>query len=135
MFANRWMKGCLAVIIEISSPTHIAEGTRLSGELSFTSSVQVFGVIDGGIIQTSYESVEIGRSGWVNGSIQSKGPIRVEGRVEGEIHSETLVRLSPSALVKGKIIAPRVEILAGALFDGALNMGFNRPLSPSAKAA
>lgn len=111
------------MIIEIAPPTLIAEGTRLSGTLTFTSGTQVFGMVEGQIDQQSFEPLHVGKTGWVHGGIASQGPVLVEGRVEGDIRSTTRIRLLPTAVVRGALIAPAVEIRAGAVFEGDVKMG------------
>jgi len=110
------------MVIEIPSPTVIAEGSRSQGTLTFFSNTQVFGVIEGEIHQQSLETLQIGKTGWVHGAIQSEGPVIVEGRVDGNISSTTVIRLLGSATVHGALNAPAIEILAGAFIEGELVM-------------
>jgi cytoskeletal protein CcmA (bactofilin family) len=110
------------MLIEISPPSLIAEGSRAQGTLTFFSSTQVFGVVDGDVVQQSLEPLQIGKTGWIHGDIQSQGPVLVEGRVEGNIESATQIRLMPTAIVRGVLSAPSVEIRPGALIDGELRM-------------
>jgi len=110
------------MIIETNAPTLVAEGTRIQGELTFFSGAGIFGIIEGTIFQQSLEVLQVGRCGWVNGSIVSQGPVLVEGRVDGDVTSSTKIRLTPSATVSGKLSAPAIEIRAGAVFNGELDM-------------
>ena len=110
------------MVTEIPSPTIIAEGTRAEGSISFYSSAHIFGAVDGELHQESLEPIQIGRTGWVHGTISSRGPVIIEGRIDGDVHSSTKIRLLPSASVTGNLDAPSIEILAGALFDGELSM-------------
>ena len=122
------------MIAEISPPTLIAEGTRVQGALTFVSGVQVFGMVEGQIEQQSLEPLHVGRTGWVNGSVTSQGPVLVEGRVDGDIISATRIRLLPTAVVTGSLIAPAVDIRAGARFQGNVEMAKGKR-QPSKKAA
>jgi cytoskeletal protein CcmA (bactofilin family) len=110
------------MLTEATFPTLIAEGTTLQGDLSFLSSAQIFGTIDGVIRQLSIETLQGGRTGWINGGILSKGPVFIEGRVEGKIVSEIKVVLYATATVKGSIKAPAIEVRSGASIDGELSM-------------
>ena len=114
------------MLTEISPPTLVAEGTRIRGDFVFVSATQVYGIVEGNIDQQSLEQVQIGRTGWIHGSITSRGPVVVEGKVEGDIHSTTRVRLLPTAIVSGAIKAPHVDIRAGAMFEGQVEMGARR---------
>jgi len=107
---------------EVAPPTLIAEGTRVRGELTFQSGTQVFGVVEGDVNQQSLESLQVGKSGWINGTITSQGPVLVEGRVDGQIQSATKIKLLPTASVRGALTAPAVEIKPGAVFEGELKM-------------
>ena len=110
------------MFIEVSPPTLIAEGTRVQGSLTFHSQTQVFGTVEGELLQQSLETLQVGRTGWVNGSIQSQGPVIIEGRVDGDIVSATKIQLLATATVHGALRAPAVEIRAGAIFEGELAM-------------
>ncbi len=110
------------MIVEIQAPTLISEGTRVKGSLTFCSATQVFGLVEGEVHQETLETLHIGRTGWVTGGITAQGPIVVEGRVDGDVHSLTRVRLLPTAVVLGEIHAPTVEIRNGAFFEGSLKM-------------
>jgi cytoskeletal protein CcmA (bactofilin family) len=107
---------------QIEMPTMIAEGTRIQGELTFYSGVAIFGIVEGDIIQQSRDILQVGRNGWVNGTLRSQGPVVIEGRVEGEVFSSTSIRLTATAVVKGKLVAPAVDVRPGALFEGELTM-------------
>lgn len=104
------------------SPTLVAEGSRIQGNLSFQSQAQVYGIIDGGITQESMETLVIGPSAWISGPIESVGPVVVEGRVDGHITSQTTVRLLPTAQVNGTIQARNLEVRAGAMVDASLKI-------------
>ncbi len=110
------------MIVEISTPTLISEGTQVQGTLTFYSGTQVFGLIEGTVSHLSLEPLQIGKSGWINGHIQATGPVIVEGRVDGDITSETRIKVLPTAVVRGALRAPSIDIRAGAAFDGEIAM-------------
>lgn len=110
-------------MIELAPPTLIAEGSRLQGALTFFSNAQIFGVVEGDVLQQSLETLCVGRTGWVNGTIVSQGPVVVDGRVDGNITCATHIHLSPTATVRGTLTAPTVSIRAGAIFEGDLRAG------------
>src|SRR4051812_20332639 len=106
---SNWMK---AMVTKIPSPTVISEGSKTQGSLTFQSNAQVFGIVEGELFQESQETLQIGKTGWVHGSIFSEGPVIVEGRVDGNIKSNTVIRISSSATVHGVLDAPAVKITA-----------------------
>src|SRR5271166_452243 len=98
-----------SILTEVTAPTLIAEGTRVRGELTFQSGTQVFGIVEGDLVQQSLESLQVGKTGWINGTITSQGPVLIEGRVDGQINSSTKIKLMPTASVRGALTAPNVE--------------------------
>lgn len=111
------------MMIELAPPTLIAEGSRLQGSLTFFSNAQIFGVVEGDVLQQSLETLCVGKTGWVNGTIASQGPVIIDGRVDGNITSSTHIHLSPTATVRGILIAPTISVRAGAIFEGELKAG------------
>lgn len=103
---------------ETSAPTFVSEGTRIQGSVTLLSAATVHGVVEGNVLQQSIETLQIGRTGWVHGSVESLGPIFIEGRVEGDIVCRSGVRLAPTAIVTGKIAAPTIDISIGARVNG-----------------
>ena len=115
------------MLTQLSPPTLISEGTRVQGDLIFFSHAHVFGIVEGALAQQSLEPIHVGKTGWVSGDIRSRGPILLEGRVDGDVESDTQIRVLATATVRGKISAPRVEIRAGAVLDGELSMPLPHP--------
>lgn len=110
------------MIEEISAPSVIAEGTKLQGEVTFESAVNMCGTMEGDLIQQSGEVLQIGRNGFVHGNIKSQGPVVIEGRVEGDIVSLAVIVLLRTAVVRGHLNAPKIEMRPGALLDGELRV-------------
>lgn len=123
------------MIIEIPAPTLIAEGSTTQGQLTFTSSAYVFGVVEGEIHQQSLEVLQIGKTGWVHGNIRSQGPIVVEGRVEGDVSSTTVIRVMSTATIAGALHAPSIEVQAGAYVDGMFHIHKSRQQETSIRFA
>lgn len=120
--------------IETSAPTFISEGTRIQGSVTLLSSATVHGVVEGNVTQQSIELLQVGRTGWIHGSIESLGPIFIEGRVEGDIVCRSGVRLSASANVTGKILSPTIDIAIGAQVNGefTIKRDLAKPVPPKA---
>lgn len=109
-------------LTEIFPPSLITEGSRIQGDLAFSSEAQIHGTVEGDIHQTSPDALRVGRSGWVQGSIESAGPVTIDGKVDGEIRSSQKIRLNQTAIVKGALNAPQIEVRPGAVFDGEFRM-------------
>ena len=106
------------MLLELPQPTTIAEGSQILGNLNFSSHAQIFGIVEGEVLQQSSEMLQVGQTGWVQGSISSQGPIVIEGRVDGNVHSLALIRLLASANVQATLVAPNITVEAGAIMNG-----------------
>jgi cytoskeletal protein CcmA (bactofilin family) len=89
------------------------------GELCADEDLILFGRVEGSIEHTS--SLTIGQGGTVIGDIHAK-VIVVKGTVDGDLTATESITISPSANVQGDIAAPRVCIVEGAQFNGAVEM-------------
>ncbi len=108
---------------KVTVPTIFSEGSRLSGDLAFEGSAQIFGTLEGNIEHKSPETLHIGKTAWIHGNIVSHGPVIVEGRVEGNITSTSKVRVLGSAVIRGDITAPRVDVRPGAQMETQFSVG------------
>jgi cytoskeletal protein CcmA (bactofilin family) len=99
--------------------THIAPGTRLTGEVTGGTELLVEGEIKGEVRVDS--TVTVGADGVVEGPI-SAPVVRVSGRVVGSVVATDRVEVSPSGSLEGDIAAPRVVIAEGAFFKGKVEM-------------
>ena len=89
------------------------------GALSADEDVLLLGRIEGSIDHS--ESLTIGLGGVVIGDLKAR-TIIVKGTVEGDVHASECVTVAPSAVVIGDIISPKVVLVEGAKFNGAISM-------------
>ncbi|MBI4404003.1 MAG: polymer-forming cytoskeletal protein [Deltaproteobacteria bacterium] len=108
------------MITELNASSLIAEASIAEGSLTFFSRALVFGVVEGSVVQQASEPLQIGKTGWVRGDINSQGSVLIEGRVEGNIISSFRITLAPTARVTGCLHAPKIEIKAGAHLEGEI---------------
>ncbi len=95
--------------------TIIAEGCKISGELTdLDGALHIDGRIDG-IVETEYD-ISIGDTGVVTGLIKAK-TIVVSGVVEGKVACEKIDILSTGKLL-GEVICGEMMIEAGGKFIG-----------------
>lgn len=99
--------------------THIAQGTRLTGEVTGATELLVEGELRGEVRVDS--TVTVGADGVVEGPITAP-VVRVGGRVVGSVVATDRVEVSPSGSLEGDIAAPRVVIAEGAFFKGKVEM-------------
>ncbi len=105
--------------------TQISEGTKIDGEISGKTEVQIEGTVEGKL--TVDNLVSVGVKGEVKGEIRAKSVI-VAGKVVGNIHGEDKVDIRSSGRLKGDVKAPRVSIADGAYFKGRVEMSGTTPL-------
>jgi cytoskeletal protein CcmA (bactofilin family) len=91
----------------------------LKGELSSDEDLLLLGRVEGSITHT--QSLTVGIGGVIVGDLQARTVI-VKGTVDGDIEATHSVVVSAHAVVNGDIKAPRVSILEGAQFNGAVTM-------------
>lgn len=98
----------------------IGSSVVIRGQLSSDEEIHIEGTIEGTIAHQS-QHVVIGRSGRVNALIHANS-VRVEGRVDGDIHGDDLVELADGASVTGNIFCARIKVEDGAKLNGTVQM-------------
>jgi cytoskeletal protein CcmA (bactofilin family) len=91
----------------------------LKGDLAADEDLVLHGRVEGSITHT--ENLTIGVDGMVIGDIQAR-VITIKGTVEGDVSASESVVIAPSAVVTGDVIAPRINLVEGAKFNGAVRM-------------
>lgn len=89
------------------------------GELSADEDLMLFGRVEGTIHHTG--SLTVAAGGVVIGDIRAK-VINVKGTVDGDLAATESITVSPTGNVLGDMAAPRVCIIEGAHFNGAVEM-------------
>lgn len=89
------------------------------GELSAEEDLILFGRVEGSVKHT--ENLTIGVGGVVVGDVKAR-VITVKGTVEGDLEATESIVVSPTANVTGDLVAPRVSVVEGATFNGAVRM-------------
>ncbi len=111
--------------------TVIGKGIHIRGELTGSAPIEVWGSLEG--VTGTEGRFWVREGGRVGGEIAAAEVI-VEGQVEGKISAEHKVELRPTCKVEGDVVAKRVAIAEGAIFDGRIRMsGAGKPKAgPSA---
>lgn len=99
--------------------TVIATSAKLIGKLSSEGSAEIHGHVDGDI--EVGEDLVISESGVANSAIVAK-TTKVYGRVDGSISCSALIELKAGACVTGRVIAPRIVMEDGVVFEGTCSM-------------
>jgi cytoskeletal protein CcmA (bactofilin family) len=90
------------------------------GELSADEEILIQGTVQGTIVHHK-KTLIVGKQGRVQGLIHANF-VTIEGRVDGDIHGDVLVRLADGADVNGDIFCSRVSMDEGARFNGTMYM-------------
>ena len=99
--------------------THIAPGSRVTGEISGSTELLVEGEVEGEIRVEA--AVMIGSEGVVQGPVAAQ-VVRIGGRVFGNVTASERVEVAPSGTLEGDVAAPRIVIAEGAFFKGQVEM-------------
>lgn len=90
------------------------------GELSADEDLVIEGTIEGKIAHHK-KHLTIGKQGRVQADLHASSVI-VEGKVEGDIYSDGVVRLAKGSTVSGNIHCGRIQMEDGAFFNGRIRM-------------
>ena len=103
-----------------ATPTLIAKGTCIVGEIHFSGSLEIEGQVQGNIEAASDDldaCVRIRDTGAIVGQVKAPVVI-VSGSIEGDIYAAKQVELASQAVVKGDIHYALLEIEKGAQVNG-----------------
>ena len=95
------------------------------GELSADEDLVIEGTIEGTIAHQK-KNLTIGSKGRVLADIHASS-VLVEGRLDGDIHSDGLVSLAKGATMNGNIYCARIVLQDGARFNGKVVMEKQSP--------
>jgi cytoskeletal protein CcmA (bactofilin family) len=101
------------------SPTFVAEGVRLSGDLETPGPLVVCGVIrgDGRVGGTLHMAVT---AQW-EGEIHAQAAV-VAGRITGRLVVENKLEIGSTAVIRADIVAKSIAVARGAVIDGAVTV-------------
>jgi cytoskeletal protein CcmA (bactofilin family) len=91
----------------------------IKGELRAEENLMVMGRIEGFIDHS--KTVTIHAQGTVAAEVKAQ-EVLVEGTVDGNVYGTKRVQIAETGNVNGNVFAPRVGVLEGASFKGAIDM-------------
>ncbi len=100
--------------------TIIGPCMKVKGEISGKEDLTVYGQVEG-IIDLKKSQVTISKTGNIKADVYGR-TIIIEGEVKGDLVGEEKIVLEPSAIVRGNLKAPRINIEDGAKFKGNVDM-------------
>lgn len=98
---------------------YLGAGTVFEGRLEYSGAAQISGVFTGEI--ASKGSLSVGKGGQVQGEL-NVGQLNVSGRFQGTATCSGKAYLQREAVFDGDLHAPKLEMEAGAHFEGEIAM-------------
>jgi len=95
------------------------EGTEFLGELRFRNTFRVDGRLRGRIV--SDNTLVVGESARIEADIDC-GVVSIRGSVVGRVQGRQRIELLAGARVQGTLVAPKLVIEDGAVFEGDCEM-------------
>ena len=114
-----WKPGMNAGNSRTGGQSLIGPTVVIKGQLSAEEDLMVMGRVEGFIDHSS--TVTIHADGIVAAEVKAQ-EVLVEGRVDGNVYGTRRVQIAESGSVNGNVYAPRVGVLEGASFKGAIDM-------------
>ena len=107
------------------SPTFVAEGVRITGDMETPGPLVVCGTVrgDGRITGTLRMSVT---AQW-EGEIHAEAAV-IAGRITGRLVVEGKLEIGATAVIRADIVARSIAIAKGAVIDGAVTVTSGQPV-------
>ena len=102
------------------SNNSVVVGTKLEGTINANSDIRIDGELVGKLFCKG--RVIIGPSGIVDGEVDCQNAI-IEGKFTGNLKVAELLNVKETALISGDIKTDKINIQAGASFNGNCSMG------------
>jgi len=103
-----------------ATASRITPGLTLKGEISGREDLWIGGNVEGTLRMESARMI-VGASGKVHGELEAR-EIVVEGKVEGHLRAAERLEIAATGAVRGDASAPRVALMEGAVFNGAVEV-------------
>ena len=96
------------------------EGTNIEGEIKSSNDIRLDGAIHGSIVSSA--KVVIGQKGKMEGELHCQNG-DISGYVKGRVEAKDMLFLKGTANIEGDIVAGKLVVEAGAIFNGTCRMG------------
>ncbi len=114
-------KSAAREVAEISESNNIlGKGTYLRGDLESQGNVRVEGKVEGNV--KCQRKVAVGAQSHIVGNLTANNA-EIAGEVQGTVEVVDTLLLKSSAVIQGDIIANKLIVEPGAVFNGACKMG------------
>lgn len=114
----------------------IAEGSRISGDISFSDGMRIDGEVSGNVVADEGHPslLVISESALVQGAVKADHII-LNGTVQGPVHARQLLELQPKSRIEGDVEYAALEMHLGAVIAGQLRPLLEGEEKPALKLA
>ncbi len=104
-----------------TATTLIARGTEIIGDVHFSGTLHVEGVLRGNVVakEGSNAHLDIQEHGIIEGQVHVP-TVRIDGRVVGDVVSTKHVELAAKAQIEGNVHYHLIEMVKGSQVNGSL---------------
>lgn len=122
MFKNKKEENKRNDVTPVASGSNnsIVAGTKLEGTVNANSDIRIDGELIGKLFCKG--RVIIGPTGMVDGEVTCQNAI-IEGKLTGNLNVAELLNVKETASISGEIKTDKINIQAGASFNGNCSMG------------
>jgi cytoskeletal protein CcmA (bactofilin family) len=106
----------------------IGPGMRVIGDLETDGTVRIEGSVEGNV--RAGKAVVLGKEGSVQGTILTQDAV-ISGRLIGTLTAESRLEVQATSRIEGEVHARRMHLEEGAVLNGKVNMGDQRPSAPA----
>jgi cytoskeletal protein CcmA (bactofilin family) len=98
----------------------IGKNIKFRGELIGTEDLHIEGRVEGTVLMEG-QNLSIGKEGEINANVHAQ-TIIINGKLTGDVLADDIIEIRSSAIVKGNLIAPRIQLDDGGKFRGSMDM-------------
>lgn len=106
--------------LESNAVNHIAQGTKLQGDIETNGDIRVDGVLKGSL--NCKGKLVVGETGRIEGELYCTNA-HISGSVSGNFRVKELLQLLSTAKLDGDISISKIAVEQGAIINGKLSMG------------
>jgi len=103
-----------------SGSSVLGKNIKFRGELIGTEDLHIEGVVEGVVIMKGH-NLSIGEEGVLNANVHAQN-LTIHGKLTGDVLADELIQVKSTAVVKGNLTAPRIQLDDGGKFRGSMDM-------------
>lgn len=113
------MKAVSSATDGLNVTTLISRETIITGDIQFTGSVHIEGVVKGNIT-TDEGLLTVASSGSIEGDVRAQRVV-IDGHVHGNVLAEVHLELASRSVINGNVYYCLIEMVKGAQVNGSLH--------------